>query len=140
MSLWLETPDFQLLGAQEFSEIRAVSATSGAKTLLPALGVPQRPTVGHISLPAESLGVDTVGAMAGRTREADFLQAERRLAHPVLAWHLTPERPGAGLRDGRHRSVGAAVLERAMLDVEDAAPSRIDRWADDGIPDRNDTL
>jgi len=36
MSLWLERPDFQLPGAQEFSRIRAVSAASGVEDALAA--------------------------------------------------------------------------------------------------------
>ena len=49
------------------------------------------------------------------------------------------EEAGSGCRDRRHRSLGAAVLQRSTLDIEDAA-TRIDRWGDDGIRDRNDTL
>src|SRR3954469_19854700 len=46
----------------------------------------------------------------------------------------------SGWRDCRHRSIGAAILECSILDIQDAAAIRIDRWGDSGVSDGNDTL
>src|SRR5215217_3993959 len=46
----------------------------------------------------------------------------------------------SGWRDCRHRSIGAAILECPIVDIQDAAATRIDRWGDGGVSDGNDTL